>query len=416
MLRNYFGLPKTIYVLCLGTLINRAGSFVIIFLTLYLSDELGFGEAFAAWCIGFFGAGAIFASLVGGQLADQLGRRPVLIGSLLGGAATLVWMSSLETQTEVAFAVFFFGIVSEMYRPAAMAVLGDVCDEEHRPHAFGLLYVSINLGFALGAIVGGFLISHFEFHVLFYADALTMAAYGVVVFLAIPESAFQNREGGESKAPARIEVAPLEALRRISGDAVFLLFCLCCLLNALVFHQMASTLPLYMKSHGHSADTYGCLIAVNGGMIVLLQLPVGEFFSRYSRSAAVIAGFVLAAIGFGMFGLGHGLKLFVLGMAVLTAGEIIQAPFLGAIVTDLAPQELRGRYQGVFSMTFSCGLAIGSPIGGEILAKYGGETLWGISFVVCLISAALCLTIRRQIEKSPPPCEEEEDEVAVATT
>ena len=98
MLRDYIELPLSVRVLCLGSLINRAGSFVMIFLTIYASEEMGYGVGFAAACMGVFGFGSMLGSILGGHLADQIGRRTVMLIALIGGAAGLLLISSMENR------------------------------------------------------------------------------------------------------------------------------------------------------------------------------------------------------------------------------------------------------------------------------------------------------------------------------
>ena len=159
-------------VLCLGSLVNRAGSFVVIFLTVYVSEHLGFGVPFATLCMGVFGFGSMIGSMVGGQLADQLGRRIVMLLALFGGAAVLLLMGSITNPWLFMITVGVFGLVMDMYRPAASAMIADVVPAARRPHAFALMYISVNLGFAIAPIVGGF-IAEYSFKLFVHGPTLS---------------------------------------------------------------------------------------------------------------------------------------------------------------------------------------------------------------------------------------------------
>ena len=187
MLKEYTQLPRPVHILCLGMLLNRAGSFFIVFLTIYLSRELGFSIQFATLTIGAAGLGAMVGSIVGGQLADQLGRRIVMIFALLGSAAILVALSFVRQPIPFLIGIFCFSTVIDMYRPAASAMIGDLVKPENRQYSFGLMYISINMGFAIAPPLGGFL-AEFSWQWLFWADAITTTIFGVVIWALIPET------------------------------------------------------------------------------------------------------------------------------------------------------------------------------------------------------------------------------------
>ena len=142
MMRHYVDLPRTVYILCAGSFINRAGSFVMLFLTIYVTEQLGAGKAFASYCIGAFGLGSVVASLLGGQLADQFGRRSTLLLALFGGPIALTALSLVSNPWMFMGMLFLFAVIMEMYRPASSAMIGDVTAGDQRPHAFGLMYIS----------------------------------------------------------------------------------------------------------------------------------------------------------------------------------------------------------------------------------------------------------------------------------
>ena len=192
MLKEYRSLSRTVHLLCIGALVNRAGAFLVPFLTLYLRESLDLGIGFATTAMGVFGVGALVASLVGGQLADQLGRKTVMLISLFGSAAILMLFGNLSSPWTILAAILVFSLLSEMYRPAASAMVADVTESEQRSFAFSLMYVAINLGFAIAASVGGML-AEISFHWLFWGDAVTTAVFGLLILFWITET-IPNRE------------------------------------------------------------------------------------------------------------------------------------------------------------------------------------------------------------------------------
>ena len=304
MLRDYLQLPMLVRVLCLGSLVNRAGSFVVIFLTLYVSEHLGFGVPFATLCMGVFGFGSMIGSMVGGQLADQLGRRIVMLLALFGGSAVLLLMGSISNPWLFMITVGVFGLVMDMYRPAASAMIADVVPVARRPHAFALMYISVNLGFAIAPIVGGFL-AEYSFTLLFVVDALTMSLYGLIVSVLVRETLPQRAEvdrGTPASQPKDEEVLLRDAIQTMLTDMPFVMFCVAGFLCSCVFMQCISTLPVYIREAGFSHSQFGTLMSINGVLIVLLQLPAAHWTSRFNAMSVIVIGSSLVAVGFGSTG------------------------------------------------------------------------------------------------------------------
>lgn len=406
MWRHYANLPRPVHILCLGTFVNRVGTLVIIFLSRYIDEVLDLGVQFATLTLGVYGFGALLASIVGGHLADHIGRRFVMLIALFGGAGVLLLFSRVHSPPAILATAFIFSFVGDMYRPAASAMIADLVPPEQRTYAFGLVYFSINLGVSVSPIIGG-IIAKYSYAWLFWGDAATSAAYGVIILLAIKETlvlrpaSLPKSQPGES-APSPAEDLPrriplMEAMRRILADRTYVTFLIGSFLISLVYMQHLSTLPLYMKDFGIGPEVYGRLIAINAIMIVVLQLPAVSFFSRFQRGSMVALGSLAVGIGFGLTGLAAGTLHFAGAIVIWTIGELMQAPFMQAIVSDMAPKELRGRYMGVFSMTFSASLMIGSPIGGWVLSKFGGTPIWAGCFALGLASMLVYLSIRGKL-------------------
>jgi len=398
MFSQFFKLSRTVHILCLGAFVNRAGTFLVPFLTLYLQKELNFDVKFATRAMGVFGVGALLAYITGGQLADQIGRRVVMLISLFSTAAILLVFGYLQSGWTIMGVLLLFSFASEMYRPACSAMIADVTSPEERTHAFGLMYVAINLGFAAATFVGGILAEH-SFQLLFWGDALTAFIFGVIIFITIREtlpSLKLGRDAADGALPVEAhakggsdQVSILEAARHILTNWTFIAvwfggFCV-----AVTYIQSVTTFPLYLNAMGIGEKTYGRLIALNGILIVLLQLPVTMAILRYHRGTMMVVSAVIVAVGFGLTGSAVFLWHFALTIVVWTFGEIMHAPLLPAIVSDLAPVNLRGRYMGVFSVCFACAMAVGAPLGGFVLDRWGGFGLWGGSLFVALLGAVL---------------------------
>jgi MFS family permease len=399
MLNHYLGFPRSVYILCIGTFINRAGTFLVPFLTLYLEQKLKLGERFATSAMGLYGLGSMCAALVGGHLADWLGRKTVMMCSLLGSAALIFAFSFLQTPTLILVSVVGLALVGEMYRPAASAMMGDLVGPARRGEAFGLLYFAVNFGMAIGQAVGG-LLAVYSFKLLFWADSATSSAYAMIILLTLRETLPASRRSSASSTPdsASEDVPFAEAVRHLIHDRIFLTFCAGSLFTALVYSQSMSTLPLFLARKGFDAASYGRFIAVNGGMIVLLQLPLTAFLSRFDRGWVVILSSLVIGVGFALTAWAVSPVAFVATIVIWTIGELMQFPFSAAVVADLAPKKMRGRYMGMFGLSHSLAMAIGAPLGGEILARTGGG-IWLACLGSSVVSAAMFFLIRKHLTR-----------------
>lgn len=412
MLRQYLNLPRAVYVLCLGTFINRAGTLVLPFLTIYLGDQRGLGRQFATQAMGLYGAGAIVGSLAGGYLADRWGRRTVMLGALLGGAGLILLFGTLTSRWSILVTLLAFSTVAEMYRPAASAMISDLVGPERRPQAFGLMYVAINLGFSVGPVVAGYLAEEHSFSWLFVGDAVTTSVFAGIILFAIRETAPRDEivapagvgAGSAARVDAAASIGParLEAIRYMTRDTALVVFCSSLFCFALIFGQSMSTLPLHMRDLGIGSRGYGKIIALNGLLITVGQLPLTALLSRFNRAGVLAMGAAVTGVGFGLTHLAAVPWHFAMTVAVWTLGEMMQAPFVQSVVGDLAPTHLRARYFGVSSMAFSAGFMFGPPLGGMVLEHLGSKTLWLSCVVAGLVAAALIVSVAGRLNRPLP--------------
>lgn len=412
MLRHFLELPRAIYIICIGTFLNRAGSFILLFLTPYLREELHFETSEATRTLSAYGAGSILAALVGGHLADKIGRKTVMAGSLMGGSIILLILAHLRSPWAIALMVMTFALVMDTYRPAASAMIADLVHVDRRQHAFSLVYISVNLGFCVAPLLGGVLAKR-SYSWLFVGDAVTTAFYAIIIMVFLSETLVRNKRmkpaGAGSSAKAEYasggdEFIPAgQAVIGILRDRRFMLFVLASLLVAVVYQQGITTFPLHLKMLGIDEQGYGQIIAVNGIMIVCLQVPLTAFVARFRRGPALVVGALFIAAGFGLKAWATAPWHFMLTVAVWTIGEMMDAPLKFAVATDLAPERLRARYMGVMTMTFSTGLMIGATIGGEVLERYGGPTLWTSCLVLAVVAAVIYALQGNRLDRGHAP-------------
>jgi MFS family permease len=377
-------LPPSYWFLWVGTVINRLGGFVIPFLSLYLTSQRGIPIAEAGLIVSLFGAGSFAAQLLGGELADRLGRRPVLLLSLLITPPVTVALGLARQLPLIAGLTLVLGFFTDLYRPAVNAAVADLVPPAARTRAFGTLYWAINLGAALAPILAG-LAAHINYLLLFVGDALTTLVYGLIVLWRVPES--QPAEASRAAhTPAALR------LRQLGREPILLAFSFLALLFGIIYMQGNVTLPLDMLQHGLGPSDYGLAIAANGILIVLTTIQVSKAVTRLPRFSAVALAALLLGAGFGLTGLATNMQFFVLTVVVWTFGEIIAAAVAPTIIADLAPVELRGLYQGVFGSAWGLSFFIGPALGSWVFQSASPDALWvGCAVLGAVLAAAYLL-------------------------
>jgi MFS family permease len=377
------GLPRSFWVLWSGMLVNRAGSFVVPFLAIYLTQARGFSAAQAGIVAALYGAGAAVASPLGGYLADHVGRRATLIGALTLGGLGVIALGFVHDIHAIAPACFVVAMVGESYRPAMQAAVADLVPPAERARAFGLVYWVINLGYSIGLTLGGALASA-SFLWLFFGDGLTSIAFAYLVWRAVPETRPGHHDAAKRPRPPGLVRGFLAPYR----DGPFALFVLLSFALLLVFMQHFTTLPLDMAAHHMSRAALGAVLALNGILIVLVQPFAAPRLTRLNRSHAIAGGAALFGVGFGLNALARGAPLFALGVTVWTLGEMAVLPIANAVVADVALPEMRGRYQGAYGITFGLASFAAPLLGTFVLQHWGPAALWGGCLVLGLLVAA----------------------------
>ncbi|CNG40854.1 Conserved membrane protein of uncharacterised function [Mycobacterium tuberculosis] len=381
------GFPRPFWVLWAGTLLNRLGTMVEPFLGLYLTTVRGLSLAQAGAVMAVLGAGSLGGQIAGGLLADRLGRRATLTLATVGTGAAMLALGYAQGIAAIVAAALLLGVLLDMYRPAAQAMVADIISPADRPRAFGLLFWAVNLGWAVAMVLGGTLAQR-GFLWLFWIDALTCAGFGLLVWRAIPETRSRAVRSGERGGFGR-------ALR----DRVMVGYVLVTLVYTFVLMQGMTTMPLAMKEDGLGPQAFGLAIAANGVLIIIVQPLVNAWLARRDHSLVMVAGFVLVGLGYGLTSLASTVAAYTATILVWTLGEITAASVLQAVVADLAPADLRGRYGGLYGIAWSGGFLL-APLGGtQLLGAGGAPALWLTCAFLALVAAAAQLALAPAIRR-----------------
>ena len=379
--------PPTYWTVWWGSLINRAGGFVVPLLTLYLTNSRGMSASEAGAVVSYFGLGLIAAALLGGKLADTIGRKRTMMLALLGGSGITLAVGFAHSTTTISILVFAMAFINELYRPAVAAFVADVVPTQSRLAAYSFLYWGTNIGFAIASVLGG-VIADVEFLALFVLDAATTAFYGVVVWLRLTES----------KPVRAADHSPrLDAAQSPLRDPTFLLFVAVHLVLAVVPYQSVVTLALELKHQGYSATTYGLVVGLNGVLVIGLQPWATKLAPRFNPLRLLAGCAMFYGFGMALHGFAPLLVIHLLAVTLWTLAEVMESPTRATVVAALASTHGRGRYQGMMGMTWGFGAFVGPRLGTWGWQRFGSHIMWAGCFVIGTVAALLLLWLTPRV-------------------
>lgn len=378
------GMPRNMWILFFTTLINRTGTMVLPFLTLYLTNGLKEPAATAGLVLSAYGAGALITSPLVGKLCDYFGALKIMKLSLLFSGLLLFIYAYVNNFILIMVVTVIWAVVNEAFRPANLSLISTVVQEDQRRTAFALNRLAINLGMSIGPVAAGIL-STINFRYLFYIDGIT----SIAAFLFLLAIKWQYKQVPLEEHPQKLIKSSL--LR----DRNFLLFLLALLPVEIIFFQHFSTFPIYLtKELGFPQSYFGFLIAINTIMIILIEVPLNTYLNFMSDKHLLILGSLLTAIGFGAMAYTKTLPGIAITIVLWTFGEMIFFPSSANFTSLAAPEKKKGEYMGYFQMTFNIAFTVGPWIGTKIWDIYGSFILWNVMFIAGVISILLMLKLK----------------------
>jgi MFS family permease len=373
-----------VWLLAGGLLVNRAGSMVLPFLSLYLTRDLGLTAARAGIVIGGFGLGSMAGSYVGGWLSDRMNPVRTQQLSLFASGIGFLVFTQLESFAALVTGVVVLAAISDVFRPALMVAVAHRSSPEIRTRAFALVRLAANLGMAVGPAAAGLLATH-GYVWIFVGDAMTCWAAAIMLLLTIStkrQESQADHEKGQASAGSPWR------------DAPFLVFMALLMVLGMAFLQVWSTMPLFLRSfYEMSERAIGLLLALNALLIVIAEMPMIRAVEHRDRMRMVGLGALLVCGGLALLAVGSWWMFAVLAMIVLTVGEMLSMPITNAVVADRAGTGLVGQYMGVYTLAFSTAFVIGPIVGTAVYENFGPRVLWlgigALGIVLALAFAAL---------------------------
>ena len=379
--KAYGGLSPNAWWLALVMLINRSGTMVLPFMTMYLTQSKGISIGMAGVVMSLFGLGAILGALLGGKITDLLGHYPVQLFTLCGGGILFIILGHMESFPAICITTFFLSMVNEAFRPANSVAIAHYTRPENITRSYSLNRLAINLGWAFGGALGGF-IAGYDYHLLFWVDGITNISAALLLFILLPRSIkTREKSGSEKKVLAR---SPYQ-------DRTYIIFLSLIFFFAISFFQLFTTIPVFYKEKLHLSEfQIGLTMAMNGliiaffEMVIVFKLEGKSAYLRFIAVGTLIMGFSFLVLNSPWL---SGLTIGIISMLIITIGEIISMPFMNSWWIARAHQTNRGQYAALFTVAWASSQAIGPFFGAQVAEWYGYNLLWDI---LMLISVFLC--------------------------
>ena len=388
-INTFKGLSKEVWWLALITLINRAGTMVIPFLSLYLTTDLNFTLAQVGWIMTAFGMGSVFGSWLGGKLTDKIGYYKVMVRSLLTTGILFIGLQFLNTFITICLGIFLIMLVADMFRPAMFVAMSAYSKPENKTRSVTLIRLAINLGFSAGPALGGLIITTMSYGGLFWVDGITCILATLLLIKVL-----------HPKKAKTLDTVVNENPESAYKDKAFWIFLASMTLFGIIFLQYFSTMPIYYKDvHSLSELEIGLLLGLNGAFIFVLEMPLIKWLenSKYSKAFLMLIGAALTALSFLVLNLTSWIGVLLIGMLFMTVGEMIAFPFSNAFAMERAKKGNQGEYMALYTIAFSISHIFGHNAGMQLVDSIGFDNTWFIMTGLGVVCAFLLWILKRYL-------------------
>ncbi len=378
----FSNLHRNVWVLAATLFINRSGSMVLLFTSLYLTRELHFSISDAGIIMSFYGIGSVLGSYLGGWLTDRTNYFDIMVTSLIVCGLILLFMLVVKSFLLVSAVLFFYAITADAFRPANSASITVYSTPDNRTRSISLVRLAINLGFSVGPAIGGFIALYFGYSWLWVIDSFTSFAAAGMLWFYLP----RKEKEISSKENSVLADSATSAYR----DLRYLFFIFLVALYAVCFFQLFASVPQYFAHEYHyNEDTIGLLIALNGILVVLIEMPLILVLEKEKRIFRfIILGVSCIPVAFAVLMLGKGIMFFaIIYTLIITMAEIFAMPFMMNYALSKPPKERQGQYSALYSIAYGLGI-IGAPsIGLGIAGRFGFNPMFYFFIVLSLMTA-----------------------------
>lgn len=386
--------PRHFWMLIGALFIDRVGGALIFpFLSLYITNKFNVGMTEVGGIFAIHSISSFFGNIVGGALADKFGRRSMLIIGLIFSALISLGMGFIEDWDLFYLLAFLTGFVSNFSEPAVQAMLADILPVNQRPDGFGLLRVAMNLAVTIGPAIGGIL-AGISYMLLFIIDCVVSVITAFVVYFALPETKPLLEEGEKEESVIR----SIGGYGKVLKDKIFLAFLFLTTFTAIVYFQMNTTLPVYLRDfHGVSSQGFGFILSLNALCVVLFQFWITRKVKKYHPLRIMMVGNLLYAVGFTLYGFTNTYWQYLAAMVIITIGEMVIAPIVQTLVANISPEDMRGRYMAAYQLGWGIAVAVGPFAAGIVIDNYNPNWVWYAGGIICSLVAMGYFILKKRI-------------------
>lgn len=387
---SFKGLSPEVWWLALITFINRSGTMVIPFLSLYLTDNLKFSFTDVSWIMSAFGLGSVVGTWIGGKLTDQIGYYKVMARSLFSTGFLFIALQFLNSFTSICIGIFLVMVVADTFRPAMFVAMSVYSKPENKTRSVTLIRLAINLGFSAGPAIGGLIITTMGYGGLFWVDGITCLLATLLLIKVL-----------NPKVAKPTDTSVVENPVSVYTDKPFWIFFAAMFIFGVIFLQYFSTIPLYYKEiHALSVLEIGMLLGLNGFLIFVLEMPLIKWLekTKYTKIGLTVFGLLLTALSFAILNVTAWVGILLIGMLFMTLGEMIAFPFSNAFAMDRAKKGKQGEYMSMYVMAFAMAHIFGHNLGLRLIDSLGFDLTWLIMLGLGSIGILLLLYLKQQLK------------------
>ena len=372
-------------------LINRTGSMLIAFMSLYLTKELGFSLPQAGVVMAAYGGGSILGSYLGGWITDKRGYYDVIIYSLIISGAVLIpllWVTNFYLITII---VFVYALIADSFRPANSVAVAEFSTPENRTRSITLMRLAINLGFTIGPALGGLIAAYWVFKYIFIIDAISSMLAAMLLLYYLPKK----------KVKKTLEVTEEKVKRSTTAfkDKDYMMFLLLVSFYGIFFFQLFASVPVYFDRDFHySEDTIGYLLGLNGLIVFLVEMPLIYELEKIKQKYLFIPiGCIMMTIAYLIIALGNSaIWLAIIYTIFITISEVFAMPFMMNYAMNKPNKDRQGQYIALYSAAYGLSHIVAPSLGLMFSDRYGFQ-----SFYVFVAVASLLLAYTFYVKYKP---------------
>ncbi len=391
-INTFKGLSTEIWWLALISLVNRAGTMVIPFLSKYLKEDLNFSYEDVGWIMACFGIGSVLGSYIGGRLTDKIGFYKIMVCSLFLTGFMFIGLQFVTSFWGLCVAIIMVMTIADSFRPALFVSLNTYSKKENHTRSLALIRLAINLGMAIGPTLAGFIIWQKGYKLLFWIDGVTCIIAIILFYCLVKEQPFKKDKNHDN-------VSINEAFK----DTTYWVFIAVCFMMGMMFFQLFTTLPLYHKSQFDLNEFQtGLIMFVNVAVIVVFEMPFINFIEQKKLKATklILYACVLFTVSFLVLYNNYWIGILIVSILIITVGEMIGFPYTNAFAVQRAKKGAEGNYMALYTIAFAVAHIFSPKIGLNVVSSYGYNANWLLTAAYGVIAIILSIWLEKRVKSN----------------